>query len=44
MESLGFLKQMVEALGEINHRKNRMCYPILIKNIEGEKEKLYCKT
>ena len=25
--------------GKLNHRKNRMCCLILIKNIEGEEEK-----
>ena len=30
--------------GNFNHRKNRMYCPILIKKIEGEEEKWYCKT
>jgi len=34
-----FFNRMIEAIGKINHRKNRMCCTILIKNIEGEDEK-----
>jgi len=34
-----YLTGWLRLQGKLNHRKNRMCCPILIKKIEGKEEK-----